>query len=296
MLLFVDDFVVRTLSREAHLAKKGAELNAATAGAPAMLRRRLTPLGKLAVSAIAELKPQENEPMVFASSWGDLARSFALLESLCSSAEMSPAAFALSVHNAIGATTAIWLKDRSAHKAVCGGKTTASAGFIECALALRKAPSVLLARYEPVMPEAWQNPDAAECSSEPAVWAMRLTAQKTPVTIFELAVSRLSAASEADKSGSIAAEIDFFLGEMQTRKRKKNRQDSFFAPELHLAPVCNGVLLSDLRAHGAILSLCRLPAFGCFRSRRQAARACRSTRRAKKLFLVRWPHAVAALP
>ena len=50
MLLFVDDFVVRTLSREAHLAKKGAELNAATAGAPAMLRRRLTPLGKLAVS------------------------------------------------------------------------------------------------------------------------------------------------------------------------------------------------------------------------------------------------------
>ena len=117
MLLFVDDFVVRTLSREAHLAKKGAELNAATAGAPAMLRRRLTPLGKLAVSAIAELKPQENEPMVFASSWGDLARSFALLESLCSSAEMSPAAFALSVHNAIGATTAIWLKDRSAHKA-----------------------------------------------------------------------------------------------------------------------------------------------------------------------------------
>ena len=216
MLLFVDDFVVRTLSREAHLAKKGAELNAATAGAPAMLRRRLTPLGKLAVSAIAELKPQENEPMVFDSSWGDLARSFALLESLCSSAEMSPAAFALSVHNAIGATTAIWLKDRSAHKAVCGGKTTASAGFIECALALRKAPSVLLARYEPVMPEAWQNPDAAECSSEPAVWAMRLTAQKTPVTIFELAVSRLSAASEADKSGSIAAEIDFFLGEMQT--------------------------------------------------------------------------------
>ena len=217
MLLFVEDFVVRTASSQAHFAKAGAQPETSAAVVPAMLRRRLTPLGKLALSAIAELRPKENESMIFASSWGDPSRSFALLESLCSSSEMSPAGFALSVHNAIAATAAIWLKNRRAHKAVCGAKTTASAGLVECSLALRQAPSVLLVRYEPSMPEVWQSPDAVECSDEPAVWAMRLVAKKTSETIFSFDLSSLSDLSaKEDKSGSIASEISFFLGNDQT--------------------------------------------------------------------------------
>lgn len=44
---------------------------------PAMMKRRMTPLGRLALTALADVKPREEEAVVFASSWGDNGRTHA---------------------------------------------------------------------------------------------------------------------------------------------------------------------------------------------------------------------------
>ena len=151
----------------------GAAAQTSAGTIPAMLRRRLSPLGRTALAALSDLKPRAQEQVVCASSWGDLSRSLALLESLSETGEMSPADFALSVHNAIGANAAIWLKNHAPSPAVCAGALSASAGLFECALALSGSPSVLLLRYEPAMPALWQGADVVECAGAPAAWARR---------------------------------------------------------------------------------------------------------------------------
>lgn len=84
-----------------------AETTTSYAAIPAGVRRRLSPLGRCALSALASLKPQADEPTVWASSWGDISRTFKLTQTLSQHEDMSPADFALSVHNAVGAQAAI---------------------------------------------------------------------------------------------------------------------------------------------------------------------------------------------
>lgn len=194
----------------------GKELEPAASPVPAMIRRRLSPLGRLALGALCDLAPRPQEPAIYASSWGDLSRSWTLLESLSATGEMSPAAFALSVHNAIGATAAIWLKDRQPFKAVCAGHLTATAGLTECALALTHAPSVLFVRYEPLMPEACQGPGIDECAPYPVAWAARLVKAPSEKTLFALDVSPLTQgqAPAEDAAEETAANAGGILGEI----------------------------------------------------------------------------------
>ena len=62
------DAVREALADPAAVAAEG-ELPACPA--PVMLRRRLTPLGKLVASALAAVHLRDEEPFVVASSWGD---------------------------------------------------------------------------------------------------------------------------------------------------------------------------------------------------------------------------------
>lgn len=59
-----------------------AETTTSYAAIPAGVRRRLSPLGRCALSALASLKPQADEPTVWASSWGDISRTFKLTQTL----------------------------------------------------------------------------------------------------------------------------------------------------------------------------------------------------------------------
>lgn len=89
---------------------------------PAMMKRRMTPLGRLALTALADVKPREEEAVVFASSWGDNGRTHALLADMTADATgVSPAGFSSSVHNGVAAVAAIWLKNHHVASAVSGG-------------------------------------------------------------------------------------------------------------------------------------------------------------------------------
>ena len=74
---------------------------------PAMMKRRMTPLGRLALTALADVKPRQEEAVVFASSWGDNGRTHALLADMTADATgVSPAGFSSSVHNGVAAVAA----------------------------------------------------------------------------------------------------------------------------------------------------------------------------------------------
>ncbi|RYY02778.1 MAG: 3-oxoacyl-ACP synthase [Gammaproteobacteria bacterium] len=68
---------------------------------PAMLRRRLSPVARIAMSVIMPLAETHGAmPLVYVSRHGDLHRTFQLLQDLASGEPVSPTAFSLSVHNA----------------------------------------------------------------------------------------------------------------------------------------------------------------------------------------------------
>ncbi len=68
---------------------------------PAMLRRRLSPVARIAMSVIMPLAETHGAmPVVYVSRHGDLQRTFQLLKDLASGEPVSPTAFSLSVHNA----------------------------------------------------------------------------------------------------------------------------------------------------------------------------------------------------
>jgi len=68
---------------------------------PAMLRRRLSPLARAAMSVIMPLAQSHGPmPLVYVSRHGDLSRTVDLLRDLANGELLSPTAFSLSVHNA----------------------------------------------------------------------------------------------------------------------------------------------------------------------------------------------------
>ena len=75
---------------------------------PAMMRRRVDRLGRIALQASYQAHVDAPDaPVLFASRYGDLGRSVELLTQLARSEPLSPTSFSLSVHNAIGALYSI---------------------------------------------------------------------------------------------------------------------------------------------------------------------------------------------
>jgi hypothetical protein len=146
----------------------------------AMSRRRLSPLGRSAVQVMYDTRAQLDAaaqaaaPVVLASRYGDATRSLALLADLVRGEAVSPTAFGLSVHNAIGAMYSITCGDRANYLSVAAGAASAVAGLVEAAALLADgAPEVLLVCYDAPLPGAY-----ARFEDEPSAlyaWAWRLT-------------------------------------------------------------------------------------------------------------------------
>ena len=86
------------------------EQTPALAEIPAMQRRRIERLGRMAIQAACWCEDAGDDAqvsLVFASRHGDVARSADLLNSLADDAALSPTAFGLSVHNAVAALYSI---------------------------------------------------------------------------------------------------------------------------------------------------------------------------------------------
>ena len=162
------------------------EPQAPLAAVPPMQRRRFAPLGRLAAQAAFELGATppaaaadedaatiDDVPTVFASRYGETTRCLDLLMAQVRGEPLSPTAFALSVHNAMGAMIAIVRDDRRNSSAIAGGRMTAAAGVTE-ALALLDdgAVAVDLIAYDSPLPARY-----AGFEDEPTAhfaWAWRL--------------------------------------------------------------------------------------------------------------------------
>ncbi|GAB3274153.1 beta-ketoacyl synthase chain length factor [Parahaliea aestuarii] len=68
---------------------------------PPLKRRRLSPLARAVFHTLNYCDPDAELPLVFSSAMGEINRTHGLLHQLAVAGDISPAAFSLSVHNAI---------------------------------------------------------------------------------------------------------------------------------------------------------------------------------------------------
>lgn len=131
----------------------------ALAEVPAMQRRRIERLGRMAIQAACWCEDGNDDarvPLVFASRHGDVVRSTELLNSLVDDAALSPTAFGLSVHNAVAALYSIARGKRGNYLSLAAGKSTAEAACVEAfGLLADGAPEVRVVCYEAPLPAVY---------------------------------------------------------------------------------------------------------------------------------------------
>lgn len=125
---------------------------------PMSLRRRLTPLGKLAMGELfrnrAQLSEEHREiPWVMACRHGDSNRMLNLLTNLAQQEQLSPMDFSLSVHNAIAGLFSIAMGNKQSSTSLSGGKNTFEMGLLEAyALAQTRQMPVGYLYYDMPLP------------------------------------------------------------------------------------------------------------------------------------------------
>ncbi len=148
---------------------RGAEVPPLTE-VPAMQRRRVEKLGRLAVQVTQWAQGERRGlPLVFASRHGDAPRSAELLSELAKGAPLSPASFALSVHNAVGGQYSIIRGETANVVAVANGLCTPEAGLLE---ALTLAEEAVLVVYD-ASPHPLHEADYPEAPADYA-WAWQV--------------------------------------------------------------------------------------------------------------------------
>lgn len=144
---------------------------------PPMVRRRLGPLAKLAVSVADVVLAQTSQPdlpVVWVSRYGDSDKSLALLQSQAIGEPLSPMAFGLSVHNGIGAQHSILRGIRSNAVCVATSNGAPEAGMMEALGLLHEGASeVMLVCYDAPLPTPY---DRFHDEPQPYyAWAVLLT-------------------------------------------------------------------------------------------------------------------------
>lgn len=186
------------------------EPRAALAAVPPLLRRRFSPLGRLAAQAAfdvdpapASAAPEHAGATVFASRYGETGRCLDLLADQARGDALSPTSFGLSVHNAIGAMVAISREDRRPSTAIAAGGLTAAAGVVEAAGMLADGmPAVSLVVYDAPLPACY-----AQFEDEPSAhfaWAWRLRLPRPGERALRL---DWSAAAGAEPDAGAAAHL-----------------------------------------------------------------------------------------
>ncbi|GHC29344.1 hypothetical protein GCM10010082_23820 [Kushneria pakistanensis] len=158
------------------------------ASVPAMLRRRLTPLGRAVCTLLGEMGAHEHPgmPVLHASRHGDGHRPLDMLDTLFEGEPLSPARFGLSVHNAVLGVYSIAFDNHASMAALAAAGEEFEALLSEARGYLSDGcESVLLVLTDSPVPERYriqtqapQNPSALlmTLSLSPAPDAVRLQA------------------------------------------------------------------------------------------------------------------------
>ena len=159
----------------------------ALAEMPAMQRRRLERLGRMALQVAWRCQPDgvTDLPLVFASRHGDIARTFEMLTGLARGEPLSPTHFGLSTHNAIAAQYSIARGLTGNYLAVSASPEAAEAAVVEAlALIADGAPEVLVVVYDGPVPA-----DYAAFRDEPEAfyaWAWRIGPPRADLPTYSL--------------------------------------------------------------------------------------------------------------
>lgn len=181
----------------------GSDLPTLAAMAP-MLRRRVNAIGRAALHPAYDITPEHTPamPAVFASRHGDTRRAFEMLSELAAAQPLSPTAFGLSVHNAIGAMFTIDRGDASNLQALAAGRDTVETAVVEaCGLLADGAEDVLLVCYDAPLPEAY-----AEFADEPGClfgWAWRIGRPRAGEPLWRLEVEAARTGADPDTAHPI---------------------------------------------------------------------------------------------
>lgn len=149
---------------------------------PMSLRRRVTPIGRLALEAAWTLcAGLEGEPprIVLSSRHGEYARTRGLLHSLAEGEGVSPAEFSLAVHHGLAGLLSIATGNRAGHNAVAAGGDTLGAALTEAAACLMTGDRrVVLMHFDEALPPDYS---AVGGGAEPAMaFALLLGAGGVP--------------------------------------------------------------------------------------------------------------------
>lgn len=132
------------------------EVLPALAQIPAMQRRRLSPVAKLALnSAIQILDGHQADYIVWVSQYGDEAKTLNILADVLSGQTPSPTQFSTSVHNAISGLYSILCQDATPATSLAGSWND---GLIEAYAWLKTRPEarqVLLVYYDEALPDIY---------------------------------------------------------------------------------------------------------------------------------------------
>lgn len=118
---------------------------------PAMQRRRLGPLARVVFHVLGQcVDVSRQEPVIFCSLMGEIQRTQRILTAIASDQPVSPAAFSLSVHNAMSGLWSLIHDVKAPMIAISPGNDGTVAGLLEAAgiLQERKYPAVNIVHYE----------------------------------------------------------------------------------------------------------------------------------------------------
>lgn len=126
---------------------------------PAMMRRRMSNLTKLALQSALSLADEKDiDYIIFASRHGELHRTVDLIESIIDGDDASPIAFSQSVHNTAAGLYTIITKQPIPVTSLSAGEHTLHSALIEAACYLSDNPQhqVLLVDFDEPLPEQYQ--------------------------------------------------------------------------------------------------------------------------------------------
>ncbi len=195
----------------------------ALAEMPAMQRRRLERLGRMALQVAWRCQPEAGPdlPLVFASRHGDIGRTFEMLTDLARGEPLSPTHFGLSTHNAIAAQYSIARALTGNYIVVSGNPEAPEAALFEAlALIADGAGEVLVVVYDGPIPAKYAGfQDEPECFY---AWAWRVGAPRADLPVYSLDPGEGAAPASGLPHGLDV--LRFFLsGEPQLRAPRSGR-------------------------------------------------------------------------
>lgn len=153
------------------------DINPPLSDMPAMLRRRASAAGKMALEVAYQclaLSSNSNSPVIFCSRHGECARSVELLMDLAQVVPISPITFSLSVHNATAGLFSISQQHHHNILALAAGRSTVEHAVIEaCGLLADGHDQILIVAYDNCLPEVFS--EFNDCEEQAFAWAWLVT-------------------------------------------------------------------------------------------------------------------------